>query len=62
MLSDRKKLILKAVIENYSQKGQPVGSKSLLYLTEMKFCSATVRYDMMQLEQEGFLKKSYFQW
>ncbi|MFB0638228.1 heat-inducible transcriptional repressor HrcA [Candidatus Phytoplasma solani] len=59
MLSDRKKLILKAVIENYSQKGQPVGSKSLLYLTEMKFCSATVRYDMMQLEQEGFLKKNH---
>ncbi|WP_434062268.1 heat-inducible transcription repressor HrcA [Candidatus Phytoplasma solani] len=59
MLSDRKKLILKAVVENYSQKGQPVGSKSLIHLPEFQFCSATIRYDMVKLEKEGFLKKNH---
>ncbi|ABC65176.1 Heat-inducible transcription repressor HrcA [Candidatus Phytoplasma asteris] len=59
MLSDRKKLILKAVVENYSQKRQPVGSKMLTYLPYLKFASATIRYDMVQLEKEGFLQKNH---
>ncbi|MBP5835725.1 heat-inducible transcriptional repressor HrcA [Candidatus Phytoplasma meliae] len=59
MLSDRKKLILKAVVENYSQKGHPVGSKALIQFPYLQFSSATIRYDMVQLEQEGFLKKTH---
>ncbi|CAM11891.1 Heat-inducible transcription repressor HrcA [Candidatus Phytoplasma australiense] len=59
MLSDRKKIILKAVVESYSQKRQPVGSKSLIHLPELQFSSATIRYDMLKLEEEGFLKKNH---
>ncbi|KAB8121808.1 MAG: heat-inducible transcription repressor [Candidatus Phytoplasma cynodontis] len=59
MLSNRKKLILKAVVENYSRKNQPIGSKFLTSLSYLKFSSATIRYDMVQLEKEGYLIKNH---
>jgi heat-inducible transcriptional repressor len=59
LLSDRKRLILKAVIENYSEKNQPIGSKLLTSLNYLRFSSATIRYDMVQLEKEGYLVKNH---
>ncbi|KXT29264.1 heat-inducible transcription repressor HrcA [Candidatus Phytoplasma oryzae] len=59
MLSDRKKMILKAVIENYSKKIKPIGSKLLTSLPYLKFSSATIRYDMVELEKEGYLIKNH---
>ncbi|WCA22424.1 heat-inducible transcriptional repressor HrcA [Candidatus Phytoplasma oryzae] len=59
MLSDRKKMILKAVVENYSKKNQPIGSKLLTSLPYLKFSSATIRYDMAKLEKEGYLIKNH---
>lgn len=59
MLTSRQKLILKAIIELYAKDAQPVGSKALTSLPYLDFSSATIRYDMAQLEDLGFLEKTH---
>ncbi|MDL2292228.1 heat-inducible transcriptional repressor HrcA [Acholeplasma sp. OttesenSCG-928-E16] len=59
MISSRQKLILKAIIELYSKDGIPVGSKQLTSLPYLDFSSATLRYDMAELENLGFLEKTH---
>src|SRR5690554_2626482 len=59
MLSSRQKLILKAIIELYVEYGEPIGSKTLTKLPYLDFSSATIRYDMQQLEENGYLMKSH---
>ena len=41
-LTDRKKKILRAVVESYIQTAEPVGSKALAELAELKVSSATI--------------------
>jgi heat-inducible transcriptional repressor len=55
MLDDRKASILRAVVEEYIQTGQPVGSAHVAQLTGLAVSSATVRNDMGGLEREGYL-------
>ena len=43
MLTDRQKLILKAIIEEYVTSNEPVGSKSLTEKPYLSFSSATLR-------------------
>lgn len=59
MLSSRQKLILKAIIELYVQEAQPVGSKALTDLPYLNFSSATLRSDMAELEELGYLEKTH---
>ncbi len=59
MLSDRQKLILKAIIEEYVTSNEPVGSKSLTNKPYLDFSSATIRYDMQYLEENGYLEKTH---
>ena len=59
MISSRQKLILKAIVELHSKDGQPVGSKQLTSLPYLSFSSATLRYDMAELELIGFLEKTH---
>lgn len=59
MLSDRQKLILKAIIEEYIDTGEPVGSKALTDRPYLDFSSATIRYDMQHLEESGYLEKTH---
>ncbi len=59
MLSSRQKLILKAIIEAYVKDAQPVGSKALTQMPYLNFSSATLRYDMAQLEELGYLEKTH---
>ncbi len=59
MLSDRQKLILKAIIEEYVTNNEPVGSKSLTEKPYLDFSSATIRYDMQDLEEQGYLEKTH---
>lgn len=59
VLSNRQKLILKAIIELYVSDGQPVGSKALTEKPYLNFSSATIRYDMAVLEELGFLEKTH---
>jgi len=58
-LSDRQKLILKAIIEDYVDTGEPVGSKSLMDKPYLDFSSATIRNDMQYLEEIGLLEKTH---
>lgn len=59
MLTSRQKLILKAIIEAYIKDPQPVGSKTLTNMPYLNFSSATLRYDMAQLEELGYLEKTH---
>lgn len=59
MITSRQKLILKAIIEVYVRDAQPVGSKSLTQMPYLNFSSATLRYDMAQLEELGYLEKTH---
>lgn len=58
-LSNRQKLILKAIIEEFVDSGEPVGSKVLTEKPYLDFSSATIRYDMAYLEEIGLLEKTH---
>ena len=55
-LSERKKAILKSIVDNYIAGGDPVGSKVLSESSEFKLSSATIRNEMSELEEMGYLK------
>lgn len=57
MLSSRQKLVLMAIIEEYVRTTEPVGSKALTQRDELAFSSATLRNDMAELEEMGYLEK-----
>ena len=58
-LTERKKLILRAVIESYVQNAEPVGSKAVADLAGLKVSSATIRNDMADLEAMGYLEQPH---
>ncbi len=51
----RKKRILSAIVESYVKTGEPVGSKTLISEAGLKVSSATVRNDMADLTERGYL-------
>ena len=57
MLSGRQEELLKLVIEEYIKSARPVGSKALC--KKLKCSSATVRNEMMLLEELGYLEKTH---
>ena len=59
MLSERQKLVLKAIVEEYVQSNEPVGSKSLVNVYGLNVSSATIRNDMAFLEQQGLIEKTH---
>jgi heat-inducible transcriptional repressor len=58
-LSERQKLILGLVVQDYVEKAQPVGSKHLVDHYGLDFSSATVRNDMAELTDSGFLRQPF---
>ncbi len=54
-LSPRKKQILKALIDAHIENGEPVGSKYLTSAGGINYSSATVRNEMSELEEMGYL-------
>jgi heat-inducible transcription repressor hrcA len=58
-LDDRKLEILKAVIKNYLETGEPVGSRTISKFSELKLSSATIRNEMSDLEDMGYLVKPH---
>ena len=54
-LDDRKIMILKAVIRNYMETGEPVGSRTISKLPDCRLSSATIRNEMCDLEDMGYL-------
>lgn len=54
-LKDRKKQILKIIVNHYISSGQPIGSKAVGDSLEQKLSTATIRNEMAALEEMGFL-------
>ncbi|MCM1398058.1 MAG: heat-inducible transcriptional repressor HrcA [Clostridium sp.] len=54
-LDERKKKILKAIIANYLETGEPVGSRTISKYTDLNLSSATIRNEMADLEEMGYI-------
>ena len=59
MLDERKAAILQAVVEEYIQTAQPVGSSHVVRTAGVQVSSATVRNEMAVLEREGYLTQPH---
>ena len=59
MLSERKKKILQAIVEEYVETAEPVSSGNLLKKNHLDISSATIRNEMAELEQAGLLDKPH---
>ena len=58
-LSERKKKILRAVVESYVQTAEPVGSKAILELVDLNVSSATIRNELVDLTEQGYLEQPH---
>ena len=54
-LDERKTKILKAIIKNYLDTGEPVGSRTISKYTDLHLSSATIRNEMSDLEELGYI-------
>jgi len=55
MLDDRKLTILNAIIRTYLETGEPVGSRTISKYTDLQLSSATIRNEMSDLEEMGYI-------
>ena len=55
-LTERKKKILRAVVESYIRTAEPVGSKAILELAELNVSSATIRNELSDLTEMGLMR------
>ena len=54
-LDERKLKILQAIIRNYLDTGEPVGSRTISKLSDLNLSSATIRNEMSDLEELGYI-------
>ena len=54
-LDERKITILRAIIKNYMETGEPVGSRTISKYVNSKWSSATIRNEMSDLEEMGYI-------
>ncbi|MEH6848278.1 heat-inducible transcriptional repressor HrcA [Bacillus pseudomycoides] len=59
MLTERQLLILQTIIDDFIGSAQPVGSRTLSKKEEITFSSATIRNEMADLEELGFIEKTH---
>jgi heat-inducible transcriptional repressor len=59
MLDDRKAAVLHAVVQEYIETAQPVGSGRVSNAPGVEVSSATVRSDMAHLEEQGYLTQPH---
>ncbi len=59
LLTDRQLLILQVIVDDFIRSAQPVGSRSLSKKEEISFSSATIRNEMADLEELGFIEKTH---
>lgn len=59
VLTDRQLLILQVIIDDFIHSAQPVGSRSLSKKEEIALSSATIRNEMSDLEELGFIEKTH---
>ena len=58
-LDERKMKILQAIIRNYLETGEPVGSRTISKYTDLHLSSATIRNEMADLEEMGYILQPY---
>jgi len=58
-LTDRQKQILRAIVDIYVSTAEPVGSKAIAALPDVKCSSATIRNEMAELTQMGLLEQPH---
>ncbi len=59
MLSERQKMILRMIVEDYVQSAEPVGSRSISKHVDMGLSAATIRNEMADLEEQGYLEQPH---
>lgn len=59
MLDDRKLKVLYAIISSYITNGEPIGSRTISKKYNLGVSSATIRNEMSDLEELGYLNKPY---
>lgn len=55
MATERRIEVLRAIVSDFVREGEPVGSKTLVERHNLDVSPATIRNDMAQLEEEGYL-------
>ena len=58
-LSERKKKVLRSVVDLYIRTAEPVGSKAITELPDMNYSSATIRNEMAELTNLGYLEQPH---
>src|SRR6201992_1250997 len=58
-LDERKLAVLRAIVEDYVETQEPVGSKALVERHHLGVSPATVRNDMAVLEEEGYIRQPH---
>ncbi len=58
-LNERKQKILEAIIRNYMESGEPVGSRTVSKYTDLNLSSATIRNEMADLEEMGYILQTH---
>lgn len=58
-LDERKLKILQAIIKNYLETGEPVGSRTISKYTDLNLSSATIRNEMADLEDMGYIMQPH---
>ncbi|MFD2116143.1 heat-inducible transcriptional repressor HrcA [Paenibacillus yanchengensis] len=59
MLTERQRLILHAIVDDYIRSAEPIGSRSISKRGDVKFSPATIRNEMADLEELGFLEQPH---
>lgn len=59
MLTERQKLILNAIVDDYIRSAEPVGSRTISKRGDVNFSPATIRNEMSDLEELGYLEQPH---
>ncbi len=59
LLTDRQVLILQVIVDDFIRSAQPIGSRSLAKKNGITFSSATIRNEMADLEEMGYIEKTH---
>ena len=59
MLTNRQKILLNTLVEDFVESGVPVGSRTLMNKHQLTISSATIRAEMKKLEEQGFIEKTH---
>ena len=58
-MTDRKKKVLRSIVDLYIRTAEPVGSKAIAELPDMNYSSATIRNEMAELTTLGYLEQPH---